>query len=106
MALTLKHFTEDDAAFLRKHLDDLLRLEAAHGGVKDCKYDVRPTGFTLNVKLYDRADVVGVVAKEARVHLDSPGLVFLLIRKLLDIPDGYAPPDEAADVGSVTREQP
>ena len=88
--LTLKHFDDDDETFLRKHFDDLLRLEQGHGGVKEAKYDVRQTGFSLHVKLNDRADVFDV-AKEARAHLNSPQLVTLLIRKLLDIPDGYEP---------------
>jgi hypothetical protein len=90
MTLTLKHFDEEDEAFLRKHIDDLLRLERTHGGIKDARYDVRQTGFTLHVKTRDRADVYEV-AKEAQVHLRSPDLVTVLISKLLDLPEDYQP---------------
>ena len=99
---TLEHFTDDDITFLRRWFDHALRREAAHGGVKEWKLDARRGGWTLHVKVHDPCDLSldgsDPISQEARHMAQDWQLFTAVVRKLLDIPDGYQPP--AADPAS------
>jgi len=89
--LTLDHFTEDDEAVLRKMFDVLLRQDNEYGGVAEVKTDARRSGFSLHVK-FNRQVSVFITAEVAKVYDDSPDKLFLVLRKLLAVPDDYEPP--------------